>query len=412
MLLHRIDMPPNTRPLTTRLRSLHSPQVTLQSQTLCRFVRPQCVPVLRSGATPVATGLAQRRSLHLYKTAKAKTALGMHKVLDFKEYDLEPLSASDLKVNLVESDKCNTIIAKDLSLQELHDKYVSPGKFLYMADPVNKKDADDFEALRAMDSTSQKPNFAIGTVRTVLHNIKNPQPDRKQLGGLKSVNLLLSNPISYTRLALDRAYQFIDAGSPVEFRIRLVGPLMVKKFKGILPDEAVPWIQEHFPHLRHDFITKSMPEGTQYLITPFSDGKIIQFVLSVPAEQMPKLDLTTRLRRVSQAVTNSLDKNTMAQNYLAKQERKLREMRPASEIAETKAEREKRVHRGEKRRLTIRVDRSPEEQFAYRQKKRQENADSQLRQYQEASTEGPRSQDAPKHRWEHRGQRKTRSKSE
>lgn len=43
----------------------------------------------RSSLVPVAT--PQCRALHLYKTAKAKTTLGMHKVLPNAHYDPPPL---------------------------------------------------------------------------------------------------------------------------------------------------------------------------------------------------------------------------------------------------------------------------------------------------------------------------------
>lgn len=248
----------------------------------------------------------------------------MHKVLDFDHYEVSPPSASSHRVNLVKSEKDSTVIEKDLSLQELYDKYLSPGKFLYLADEIPKKLDGKYEILRNENIPAERNNYAIAKKHTMEKvSTKGAQTDRKQLGPLKNVIMLLSNPIEYTKLVLDRAYQFIELGSPVEVRIRLFGSAVAAKNKGKTPDPAaVPWLHDHFPHLRPDFILKSMPEGTEYLIKPVSDGRVIQFVLGRQAEQMSKLNFTTRLFRVKAAVEASLPNNPMAQRYQHNKQKK------------------------------------------------------------------------------------------
>lgn len=269
-----------------------------------------------------ATCLAQRRSLHLYKTAKATTALGMHKVLFFDRYHPTPPSESKHKVNLVASMTDRSVIAEGLSLQELYDNYVDHGKLLYMADPVLKKVDGSLTRLQENNVQSSNNNYALLDAGSLPFNIKNSQKAHKQHGALKNTIFLLSSPPAYTRLALDRSYQFITHGSPVEFRIRLSGP---GQEKNQAPDsDLLPWMFEHFPHMRPDFILKSMPAGTEYMIQPYTNGEMVQFVLAMPAQKGPKIDLTVRLERVKKQVQDTVPVNKMAMNYLAKRERRAR----------------------------------------------------------------------------------------
>jgi hypothetical protein len=89
--------------------------------------------------------LAQRRSLVLYKTARASTVLGMHKLLPFDLYEIAPPSASKRLVNLVEGQRS---IAKNISLQELYDKHIQPGQLLYLNQSIRKRIAEDVDQLR------------------------------------------------------------------------------------------------------------------------------------------------------------------------------------------------------------------------------------------------------------------------
>ena len=331
-------MPPTARLPTVRFLSLLSPPIRIGLKTLHNFVRPQCAT-----APSAATCLAQRRSLHLYKTAKATTALGMHKVLDFDRYHLKPPSESKHKVNLVASMTDRRVIAEGLSLQELYDNHVDHGKILYMVDPVLKKNDGLLTRLQEHNVHLSNNNYALVDAGSIPHNVKNSQKARKQLGALKNCIFLLSTPPAHTRLLLDRSYQFIEHGSPVEFRIRLSGTGQEKKADG-QPD-LVPWMFEHFPHMRPDFLLKSMPAGTEYLIQPFTNGAMVQFVLAVPAQQGPKLDLSVRLERVKNRVKDTIHVNRMALNYLNKKERRERIAQgtpPEVIIAERRKEKELR----------------------------------------------------------------------
>jgi hypothetical protein len=250
----------------------------------------------------------------------------MHKVLFFDRYHPTPPSESKHKVNLVASTTDRRVIAEGLSLQELYDNHVDHGKILYMVDPVLKKVDGSLSRLQENNVQSSNNNFALLAAGSVPFNIKNSQKARKQHGALKNTIFLLSSPPEYTRLALDRSYQFISHGSPVEFRIRLSGPGQEKKEvpgQHNNPD-LLPWMFEHFPHMRPDFILKSMPAGTQYMVQPFTNGGIVQFVLAMPAQRGPKIDLTVRLERVKKRVVDTVPVNKMAQNYLVKQERRAR----------------------------------------------------------------------------------------
>ncbi|KAJ4378984.1 hypothetical protein N0V86_005861 [Didymella sp. IMI 355093] len=317
-------------PPTVEFRSLLLAPIRVRLQTLLPLSRPQCAPVALSRAAPAANCVAQRRSLHLYKTARAKTALGMHKILDFVRFDVKPPSESTHRVNLVKWGKGKefndkfTIVKENLSLEELYE-HVSHGQFIYQADQIPKRIDGKFKDLRDHNIPAQSNNYAIGiakqtewnSVDQVSNKVKHAaQKDGNQLGALKTVIMLLSNPVSYKLLSLDRAYQFVELGSPVEFRIRLHDSAVAVKKKAAVPDpELVPWMMDHFPHLRPDFILKAMPAGTKYVVNPVTDGRIVQFVVGRDVKQAPKLDLTTRLFRVKKAVENTLPNNPMAQRY-------------------------------------------------------------------------------------------------
>jgi hypothetical protein len=327
-LPHAIAMPP--LPPTVEFRSLLLAPIRVRIQTLHTLSRPQCAPVALRRATPAVNCLAQRRSLHLYKTARAKTALSMHKILDFVRFDVKPPSESTHRVNLVRWEKRKevennfTIVKENLSLEELYEQ-VSHGQFIFQADLIPKKLDGKFKDLRDQNIPAQSNNYAIGITKQTEWNAvdqvsqkvkRTAQKDGNQRGALKTVIMLLSNPLSYKLLSLDRAYQFVELGSPVEFRIRLHDSAVATKKKGTVPDpELVPWMMDHFPHLRPDFILKAMPAGTKYVIDPVTDGRTVQFVVGKDVKQAPKLNLTTRLFRVKKAVEDTLPNNPMAQHY-------------------------------------------------------------------------------------------------
>lgn len=116
----------------------------------------------------------------------------------------------------------------------------------------------------------------------------------------------LSSPTDYFRISLDRAWQFVKSGSPVEFRIRLRGSTAKKEKLERGDIERWRWMHNHWPHLRPDFILKAMPKGSRYLIEPVSDGYIVQFVISLEAERMPSMDLNKRLWKIKSGVDKSM----------------------------------------------------------------------------------------------------------
>lgn len=280
----------------------------------------------------------------------------MHKVLDFERYNTKPLSESTYRVNLVQwkKDEDLKVLKRDLSLEELYD-HVSPGRFIYHADEVSKKfDEKTFggkvEETSEQNIATQYNNYAIGiahgdeTGEVVKVSNKGSQANSKQLGALKIIIMLISSPVAYRRMMLDKAYQFIELGSPVEFRFHLSGSTSAKKNRGKSPNSgAVSWLQDYFPHLRPDFVLKAMPEGTKFFIDPVTDGSILQFVLGRPAEQMPKLDLTTRLFRVKVAVEESLPNNPMAQRHQQKKMKMIREGGNLREMSEDEKAQQEQV---------------------------------------------------------------------
>lgn len=247
--------------------------------------------------------------MNLYKTAKSKTLLGQHKSLTFSPYQIEPPSASSHRINLFETDKHHSkykLIAEGVSLQEAYDNYVKPGHMIYCTKELKKGMAKTFmndeEKVHVLD---EYKNFSFVKAGSHRISLKSPQKGR-QLGGLKNIIFNESSPISHYRLCIDRAYQFIDLGSPVEFRIRLQGS--VAKEQRLMPGDPTiwPWMHAYFPHLRPDFILKEMPEGTKFLINPVSDGRVCQWVLAKPTTVSSTQDLDRRFEKVQKGVVRSI----------------------------------------------------------------------------------------------------------
>lgn len=233
--------------------------------------------------------------------------------MNYSPYEIAPPGKSTHKVNLVESDYDPRIVEEDVSLQELYDNYIKPGHMLYLTQAVKKGTAYNFEKLKSENVPRKARNYAIVRSHTSFVKVTHGQKGA-QLGGLKTIILSLASPVDYFKLSLDRAYQFIANGSPVEIRTRLKGTKLSKeeRLKAGDPD-AWPWVHDHFAHLRPDVILKSMPEGSMYLVKPVSDGRVVQFVISRPAKQMPPIDLTTRLLRVKESLKQALQQGKQIQ---------------------------------------------------------------------------------------------------
>jgi hypothetical protein len=258
---------PKTFPctLTTALRPQHHPQ----SAVLLRRP-PQC------------------RALHLYKTARSKTVLGQHKILPFQIYKPPAPSESKHKINLW-TKIGGEQIAEGLTLEEVLENYISPGNMLYLTQPVKKGHSENWEYMKKNNIPQEFNNYAIvkagdRTIHIAQHKQRNhPNPEFRDLAGLKEIHVNLASPVAYWMLVLARAYAFLDNGNQVEFSIRFKGSYVRKETRRQPGDQEVwPWMHNHFPHLRPDFILKGMPKGTYYMIHPFSDGKHVQFVLAMP----------------------------------------------------------------------------------------------------------------------------------
>jgi len=316
LLCPPLVMPPNLRIPVAEFQSPLLAPIRIPLRAYVAAVRPQCA--LRGAlAARVAQCGTPCRSLHLYKTARARTLLGQHKIRLFNKYDIRPPSKSQHLVNLVKSAKDPTPLATNISLQQLYDDYVKPGKMLYLTNPTSKAREDNFRRLQEENVPQQSRDYALCEPYDIIKKgskiIKLQPQHGKQLGGLKNIMIRLSSPTQYFKVSLDRAWQFIDAGSPVEFRIRIRGSTSKKEKMEREDFKKWRWMHDHWPHLRPDFILKAMPEGSVFLIDPVSDGYIVQFVISRKVGIMPKLDLNHRLWKIKEGVRRSIETGKQSQ---------------------------------------------------------------------------------------------------
>jgi hypothetical protein len=238
----------------------------------------------------------------------------MHKVLPYDLYKLAPPSASEHKVTVVGGKNDTEIIARNITIQELYDDHAKPGQLLYLKSNVPKNIAGKIATLKAEDAPLQHKVYAFVQPYTIPGNRVNPQKG-KGSDALRCIPMSLSSPAAYYKISLDRSYQFIEAGSPVEFKLRISGTSETKE-KRMKPGDINEWIwlHEHFPHLRPDFILKSMPEGSRYMIEPVSNGKKVQFVIVKPNQKvLHSGDLTERLFKVKKSVEASIDRGGQGQ---------------------------------------------------------------------------------------------------
>jgi hypothetical protein len=314
----------------------HDTTMALQARMLTGFLgqlvngpRQQLLAQTRREAT-VSRGLQPCRRLHLYKTARSKTVVGMHKILGFKKYEVTPASASQHVVDVVRSEKIKSTIASGISLVELYDNHVKPGHMLYLADQMDKNMAGKPEKMRQEQLEQRMKQFAITEARSRPTKAGTKGPAR---GPLKVVVLMLTSPTEYFKLVLNRAHEFLLEGSPVEFRFRLGGKNEGRRARNkaleaeaseekegadgkqsVVHDKTEDdwvWIHQHFPHVRPDFILKGMPEGTVLTIDPVRNAKEMNFVMELPTGEMPMTDLNKRLEQVKKAVGEAKKTDTM-----------------------------------------------------------------------------------------------------
>ena len=249
------------------------------------------------------------------------TVLGQHKVLTFDKYDVEsvaPRAAVEHRINLYQGGKKESdrsLIAENISLQTLYDEHIKDGQLLYMTKHLDKKTIAGFHSPTKPGVTGEYRDMALMKSHSYSVPIKRAQKMNKgkTLGPLKVVIFTLVSPPEYIRLCMDRAYQFIESGSPVEMRTRMQGQKLSKEERIRAGNPEVwPRLHSHFPHLRPDFILKSMPEGTKYFVEPVSDGRIVQWVMGVPAKAQPQANFTKRLFTVKRSVQKSIEEGQQA----------------------------------------------------------------------------------------------------
>lgn len=305
-------MPSVTRVPVVEFRSLLLPPIRVSLRAVQSLYRPQCLSNRPStGRSPPC--LTQCRSLVLYKTAIAKTVLGQHKILPFERYMIPPPGDSAHEVNL--TDHKGNLIVENISLEEIYEKHIRPGQLLYLNDEIKKSVAQNIPKMKSDKIQLKSRTYCIREAETIPGNKKEPTAGKGQ-GAFRVTPLALSSGPQYFQLALDRSYQFIKHGSPVEFTIAIKRSPTSKeqKWKGTDDRESWPWIHEHFPHLRPDFILKQMPEGSMYSVDPVSDGRLLQFVIIKPStmNRLPR-NLTDRLFKVKESVIKHIAKGQAAQ---------------------------------------------------------------------------------------------------
>jgi hypothetical protein len=306
-LVHRRNaMPPSARVPVVEFRPLLLPPIRVSLRTVQSLYRPQCLSN-RPSAVRSPQCLAQRRSLVLWKTAKSQTVLGAHTLLPFERYHIGDPGDSTHEVNLVRDNgkgKELETIAENISLEEVYEKYIKPGELLYLTEGITKALAQNVGKMRSEGTALQRRTYGIVTTGTLPGNKKDPDAGKGR-GALRTTPLNLSSPADYFKMALDRSYQFIEHGSPVEFTIAIKRSPVKKedKWKGIDDKDGWPWIHEHFPHLRPDFILKQMPEGSRWSVEPVSDGRLLQFVIIRPSPlNSDPANYTNRLFAVKESV--------------------------------------------------------------------------------------------------------------
>ncbi|KAF2865611.1 hypothetical protein BDV95DRAFT_586167 [Massariosphaeria phaeospora] len=275
----------------------------------------------------------QCRSLHLYKTARAVTVLGMHKVLPFDLYLVPEPSESDHKINLWKENGAEgaELVAENVSLKKAYTDYIKPGVMLYLKDDIKKSICEELKSLKGNDIPATYNNYVLlpahtNTIKIKAQNRILPTSEFRHLALLREIHINLASPAAYWQISLDRAYQFIENGHPVEFDIRFKGSREKDHQQRLVagPRDLWPWMHNHFPHLRPDFILKAMPEGTIFHVRPVSDGKHVKWVMAPPHVKVKSSnhfgDLTRRLFKIKEELKKSIAEGK--QSELPKQMRR------------------------------------------------------------------------------------------
>ncbi|KAF2464649.1 uncharacterized protein BDR25DRAFT_296627 [Lindgomyces ingoldianus] len=262
------------------------------------------------------------RTLHLYKAAhisRRDSTLGQHKILPFNLYHVPNLSESNHKITLI-TKPGGEELQKELSLEDAL-ALVQPGQVLYQTDEIPKSLSQNWEKLREDELQNKFNRYAIyetGKRRFPIASKKVASIKFVHLAALKEIHCSLSSTPDYTTILLDRTYQFLNAGHPVEFCLRLRGSKVKKADRWLGYDfSAWYWMHQNFPHLRPDFILKGMPEGAYFKVSPWSDGNHLQWVMAMPtADELatgirPNMD--RRLGVLKKRVQDAMDSGKQSQ---------------------------------------------------------------------------------------------------
>lgn len=223
--------------------------------------------------------------------------------------------------------KSKVVIAEGLTPKEAYDRFVKPGQMLTLAETMHKgwvrPQLAAMQQLQAPEKFNDyvitKPYRLDTPVVVTGKKAKGHRPGDlvvppSMYEKLREVHLLLHSPTSYWQEMLDRAYQFLELGCPVEFVIRARNSNGAKKarWRSAGTEQMDYWLA-HFPHMRPDVILRSMPAGTKFIIDPVTDGRALQFVLAIPKGSMQ--DLNERLQNVKMMVTEAIEAGRLKDHF-------------------------------------------------------------------------------------------------
>jgi hypothetical protein len=253
--------------------------------------------------------------VHLYKSAKMKTILGLHTLLPFSPY-VPPRLNNSAKVNLW-SKPGGDLIAQDLTFKQLLEEHVKPGHFLCPTETMARKHAENWDYIRENDLAHQYNNYYIAEFKeqkTKVKKTSSMSPMVKEMARLMELHFDLGSPEPYYKISMDRMMSGLQQGRPVEVCMRISGKHVADKYERQMAGNPTiwPWMHQHFPHLHPDVIKAGMPEGTYFCIKPWSNGRHVQFVLA-PNTKMANQKLDKNLRNKKELIQQSIDKGHQSQ---------------------------------------------------------------------------------------------------
>lgn len=231
----------------------------------------------------------------------------MHKVTAFSRYNEPPPDECTHKVNLVKINPggIRETIARDISFHELYQNHIKEGQMLYLTHTIHKGIAENVARLKVEDTASSAREYAL--VKAGTHPVRIKEPAHgKEPGALKIIPIQLSSPAEFLSIQLDRIYQFLKAGFPVEVRCRISVPKDKEERVSGRSHDDWHYIHKYFPHLRPDFILKAMPDGTDYAVVPVSNGVHVQWVFMAPGKGARHYQLSKGLFRIKDLVNRSI----------------------------------------------------------------------------------------------------------